>query len=80
MHRLLDIRLNQRPEDVLEYLQVLFPVIKFSSDIEEVGERKTPRRYIYTDTLLSDEKAKEIYQKLKLTSVHFIDRNNYVYN
>lgn len=82
MYKLLDIRLNQRPEDVVDYLKAIFTDIKFSADIveEEYGNGTRHRHYIYTDVELNDEKAKEVYQKLKLTSMHFIDRKNQVYN
>ena len=78
MYKLLDIRANQRPEDVIDYLKALFSDIKFSSDFEEIEGRFY--QFIYTDIELNDEKAKEVYQKLKLTSLHFVDRQNYVYN
>lgn len=77
-YKLLDIRLNQRPEDVLDYLNALFPDIEFTSGIEQVGNKSY--QFIYTDVELSDTQAREVYQKLKLTSLHFVDRNNYIYN
>ena len=74
MHKLLDFRLNQRADDIIDFLKVVFPEIKFSSDFED------GRNCIYTEVELSDEQAKEVYQKLKNTQLHFVDRNNSVYN
>lgn len=73
------IRWNSNPADFAEYLNNVFPELKFVDELVMKGKYHNGS-VIKCTTELTEEKRKEVVNKLKLTSVHFTDKNNYVYN
>lgn len=72
------IRLTHRPEDFAEYLNGAFPDLKFTGEIETDSVRTEGVVKCTTD--LTEEKRKEVVNKLKLTSLHFVDKDNFIHN
>lgn len=68
------IRLNQRPEDFVDFLNGVFPSLKFTHECAD-GEN-----VIKCTTELTETARKAVVNKLKLTSVRFVDKDNYMHN
>lgn len=73
------IRINKDASlcrSILDYIEILFP--EYTFELGEIDKYEVYPINILED--LDDKEYKKIIEEIKKTSLHFYDKNNYVYN